>query len=166
SRSCIGADEDVDTNSCSPADGLMVGNPILPPTAEKYQPETDYAEASPGGLSFSRNYRSNRGLDTTRAAGPLGKTWTHNHSLSLAVVTSSTSGTSTATLTTPEGYTRTFTQANATAPWVAVQNADTLIFTPGANAPWTYRRADDDSTARFDSSGRLLSLTRPMRVGT
>ncbi|MBU1361903.1 MAG: hypothetical protein KJ901_24505 [Gammaproteobacteria bacterium] len=76
----------------------MVGNPILPPTAEKYQPETDYTDASPGGLSFSRIYRSNRGLDPARASGPLSKTWTNNHSLALTVFTSSTSGTSTATL--------------------------------------------------------------------
>ncbi|MBU1359181.1 MAG: hypothetical protein KJ901_10585, partial [Gammaproteobacteria bacterium] len=65
--------------------GASVGNPILPPTAEKYQPETDYIDAAPGGLNFSRTYRSNRGLDTTRASGPLGKTWTHNHSFALTV---------------------------------------------------------------------------------
>ena len=145
------------------ADGLMVGNPILPATAEKYQHEVDYADAGPGGLSFARTYRSNRGLDTARAsvrsARP-GPTTTAPRSPSPRPPRPPRRRHPPPPITDPEGYTRVFTQANASSPWVAVQSPDTLTFTAGQPAPWTYRRAEDDSTSRFDTAGKLLSTTQ------
>ena len=38
--------------------GMSFGNPILPATAEKLLSKTDFSDASPHGLDFSRSYRT------------------------------------------------------------------------------------------------------------
>jgi YD repeat-containing protein len=134
--------------------GLSVGNPILPATAEKFQSETDFADAGPAPLSFGRYYRSTWGADTSRPAGVLGAAWTHTHGASLrATPAVNPVG---VTITSAEGYVRTFTLPAGASAWSATNSADSLTWTPVA---WIYRRADDDSTSHFDATGKLLSRT-------
>lgn len=62
-------------NMCKIPEGLVQGQPILPATAEKYRSETDWSDAGPGALFFTRTYRSNWAGDSTRASNPLGQVW-------------------------------------------------------------------------------------------
>jgi len=135
--------------SC-PRDGEAAGNPILPATAEKFRAEIDYEDFGPAALNFGRTYRSTWGADTSRAAGPMGKAWAHNHGATLR-----STGTS-VTLTSAEGYVRSFARSSISAPWTAIDSADTLS---QAGTTWVYGRTEDDSTLRFDAAGKLLSIT-------
>jgi RHS repeat-associated protein len=131
--------------------GAQLPNPILPATAEKFRSEVDLVEAGPAPLSFGRTYRSAWGADASRNVAPMGKAWTHSHAASLKAATGA------AVVSSAEGYLRTFTQTSASSPWSATNSADQLV--TEADGTWTYRRADDDSTLRFDSAGRLISTT-------
>src|SRR6476661_2694917 len=134
--------------------GLSAGNPILPATGEKFQSETDFTDSGAAPLSFGRFYRSIWGADASRVAGTLGPAWVHSHSASLHAVPSTNP--TAVTITSAEGYARTFTLPAGASSWSAVDSADSLTRTPDG---WTYRRAVDDSTSRFDVSGMLLSHT-------
>ena len=61
------------------ADGEAAFNPILPATAEVVRAETDLAEPGAAGLSFTRIYRSNWGLESGGSSRAMGRAWTHNH---------------------------------------------------------------------------------------
>ena len=105
---------------------------------------------------MERTYRSNWGGDASRPVGPLGKTWTHNHSTSLKVtVRDAAAAPQAVAITTPEGYLRTFFKQAQASGWTATNGADTLT----GNGPWTYHRAEDDVTQAFDTNGRLLTQT-------
>ncbi|MBU2411008.1 MAG: hypothetical protein KKC79_20450, partial [Gammaproteobacteria bacterium] len=136
------------------ADGIQVGNPIIPASGEKYLREVDYVESGPGPLSFARIYRSSRSFGSGLPTGALGGPWTHNHELTLKAVGLSYPAPY-VVITDPEGSARTFKQTSYGAnTWTGTFTPDTLRADAGL---WTYRRADDDSTFRFDGSGRLLS---------
>ena len=142
----------VEPLSCM-ADGLLVGNPILPATAEKYQHETRLRRCRPRGLELRAHLPQQprpRCCQSDRSArqdlDPQPRYIARG--LHVPHVPSSSFHRH---VTDPEGYTRIFTQANASSPWVALQSPDTLTFTAGQPAPWTYRRAEDDSTSRFDT---------------
>ncbi|MDQ0568350.1 RHS repeat-associated protein [Variovorax paradoxus] len=134
-----------------PPDGVLNGAPILPATAEKYRTETDWSDAGPDALSFTRTYRSSWASDLTRASNPLGQVWWHNFSAKLVAVPSTAP--SVVAITTGEGYVRTFGKSVGATFWSASNGADTLAQL--SSGSWTYHRVDDDATLSFDASGKL-----------
>ena len=134
--------------------GLSAGNPILPATGEKFQSETDFTDSGAAPLSFGRFYRSIWGADASRVGGTLGRAWVHSHGASLHA--SPGSNPTAVTITSAEGYARTFMLPAGASSWSAIDSADSLTRTLDG---WIYRRAEDDSTSRFDAAGTLLSHT-------
>lgn len=132
-----------------PVSGVSTSNPILPATAEKHRSETDFADGSFAGLTFSRIYRSSWGSDNSRVAGSLGKAWSHNHITVLSA--SPTTNPNSVWITSAEGYLRTFFNASGTATWTATNSADLL--NQNGDGTWTYRRADDDAVLSFTADG-------------
>jgi YD repeat-containing protein len=131
--------------------GGLEGNPISPSTAEKYRSETDWSDAGPGALSFTRTYRSNWASDSSRVSNPLGRVWSHNFSTKL--VGTPTMAPLGVAITTGEGYVRTFGKTAGATTWNANNSADTLVQL--SSGTWSYHRADDDTTFSFDGSGKL-----------
>ncbi|WP_185545914.1 RHS repeat-associated core domain-containing protein [Variovorax sp. KBW07] len=145
--------------SCKKIDGAAPGNPILPATAEKYQSDIDFADNGSLPLSFRRIYRSTWGTDASRAAGALGKAWTHNHATVLTAAP--TVNPIAVTITSPEGYLRTFTKAIGSNVWAAANSVDQLA--QAGDGAWIYRSADDDTTLNFTADGKLR--TKVLRNG-
>ncbi len=135
--------------------GALVGNPILPATAEKYRAEEDLADNGPSPLHFGRYYKSSRANDASRSVNPIGAGWSHNHAFSLKA-TPAIAPTS-IVVTSPEGYARKFAKAAGATAWSTVGSADRM--SDGANGTWRYLRASDDATFTFDATGKLLAQT-------
>ena len=133
--------------------GALVGNPILPATAEKYRAEEDFADSGPSPLSFGRYYRSSWANDASRTSIGLGAGWTHNHAFALKALPA-LAPTSIA-VTSPEGYMRKFTRPAGATVWTATNSADRMSMS--ADGAWVYVRADDDATLTFDAAGNLLT---------
>ncbi|MEY4426662.1 MAG: hypothetical protein RL535_960, partial [Pseudomonadota bacterium] len=100
----------------APESGKLTKNPILPATGEKIKLQTDFTDAAPHGLDFSRTYRTAWG-DVTPASG-MGSHW--NHRFGMQLVSIGTTGLS-KTLQMPDGSQRRFTRTATTSAWV---NAD------------------------------------------
>ncbi|WP_162578390.1 RHS repeat-associated core domain-containing protein [Variovorax sp. PBS-H4] len=130
--------------------GLFSGNPILPATAEKYRSETDWSDSGPAPLSVQRIYRSNWASYSAKPDIGLGAAWAHNHGVRL-MATPALAPTAVA-IAMPDGSRRSFAKPAGASFWVANDNADSLEQSPDA---WTYRRADDNTTWVFDSTGKL-----------
>ncbi|NPC59189.1 RHS repeat-associated core domain-containing protein [Caenimonas soli] len=122
------------------------GNPILPATGEKEQIESDWADASPHGLSFTRHYRSYSMLQ----AG-LGPRWSHNYAAGL------TGGDLEAIVDLPGGDKALFRRGSNTSAWVEDSRRDSLADTVGGKI---YTRAADESRWQFDAAGKLISVTQ------
>lgn len=146
-----------DDNMCKA--GALVGNPILPATAEKYRAEEDLADSGPSPLNFGRYYRSSWANDASRAAIGLGAGWTHNHAFGLKA--SPALAPTSIAVNSPEGYVRKFVRPAGATNWTAIGSADRM--SAGVNGTWVYMRADDDATLTFDAVGNLL--TRATRNG-
>ncbi|MCL2658737.1 MAG: DUF6531 domain-containing protein [Betaproteobacteria bacterium] len=143
--------------SCTPEDGLAIGNPILPATGEKRQTEADYVDPGAGGLAFIRTYRSTWGNSNALVRDPssLGQAWSHNHLTRLDL--SGIETLQSAILTTGEGYLRYFMRTASGAAWQPVSGTDTLAQNP--DGTWTYRNTEDDSTLSFSAERQLLAHT-------
>lgn len=141
-------------NMCENTAGAQTPNPILPSTGEKYRTETDLQDSGPGGLTFTRSYRSLRSPGFTSFPVGLGWMWMHNHSATLKA--SPETSPTTASVISAEGYIRTFSLASGSTVWAAADSPDTLA--RAGNGNWTYHRAEDDSTASFSPEGQLKSM--------
>jgi RHS repeat-associated protein len=137
-------------------DGALIGNPILPATAEKYQTEVDVTATGPTSLPFVRFYRSSRASEGSAVftVSDLSSDWSHNHAARLMRSGSEAMGV--VTLATGEGGARYFTKSATAAAWKSTNSTDTLTEAP--NGTWVYRKADDDSTSSFDVEGKLRSV--------
>ncbi len=144
-----------DSASASDAAGESEGNPIFPATAEKVRFETDYEDNGPSALSFRRIYRSNWGLDTTRALTPMGQAWMHNQTFVLEANVPNASGL--VRISDAEGQ-RYFSQVAGSSSWVPVNGADSLV--QNSNGTWTYERKPEGTTFSFTAAGRLQTQIR------
>ena len=140
-----------DDNMCKA--GALVGNPILPATAEKYRAEEDFADSGPSPLNFGRYYRSSWANDASRTSIGLGAGWTHNHAFGLKA--SPALAPTSIAVTSPEGYVRKFVRPAGTTIWTAIGSADRM--STGVDGTWVYMRADDDATLTFNAAGNLLT---------
>nr|HMS05189.1 DUF6531 domain-containing protein [Burkholderiaceae bacterium] len=147
-------------NQCTRDDaddpGRLEGNPIAPGTGEKRQSESDYADAAPHGLSFTRGYSSAGAVDSGFGPG-----WSHR--FAATVIPAAAPG---ATEPFPQwrevrigaDASVRFSRADAASAWAALASADRLTLAP--DGAWRYTRASDDSTYAIGSlSGQLLSIT-------
>ncbi|WP_398497957.1 RHS repeat-associated core domain-containing protein [Variovorax sp.] len=145
-------EKDMDPQSCK-ADGAIVGQPILPSTAEKYRDENDWTDSGPAPLSFSRIYRSSWGLAASRSETNLGKVWSHSHDWRLQQ-----SGLL-VTISSPAGYEKQFMKGPSGGAWRPLNGFDTL--SEDATS-WVWRNSDEDliySFRRVDS--KVESITAP-----
>jgi len=145
----------IDLGSDSAAAGESVGNPILPATAEKFRFEMDYEDGGPSALSFGRVYRSNWGLDTTRASTPMGQAWMHNHAMVLEAHVPNTSGL--VRISSVDGQ-RYFSQVVGSGNWVPVNGVDSLV--QNGDGTWTYERKPEGTTFSFTAAGLLQTQVR------
>ena len=123
--------EKVEVDMCTAApDGLIVGNPILPGTREKYRFEEDLVDGGTAPLSFARIYRSAWGLDAARAPTGLGPAWTHSHDMTLRM--SSPFSPTGATVTDPEGTAHEFTDVERVGHAYVYDEQSTLMGEYGA----------------------------------
>lgn len=124
------------------------GNPIQPATGEKQQDEVDWVDGSPHALTVSRHYRS-QGTAPAR----IGANWSHNWTANLFI------SDGTAKVTLGNGQVAIF-HGEGDREWKAspANRADRFIGHPSG---WTYVRASDESSWRFERNGllRLLSIT-------
>ncbi|OUM04315.1 RHS repeat-associated core domain-containing protein [Variovorax sp. JS1663] len=141
---------------------MFSGNPILPATAEKYRSEIDWTDSGPSPLNLQRTYRSNRASHVAQTDPGLGAVWTHNHGARLSA-TPALVPTEVA-IAMPDGSRRTFAKPAGASVWIANDHADRLEQGPGDT--WTYRRADDDTSWTFDSTGRLQAKFQRNGWGT
>ena len=136
--------------------GAKSPNPILPATAEKYRFETDIDTGGPDPIVFSRIYRSGWRFDSLRDAGPLGKTWSHNHSA--AIFAFPKASPNFVYIVAPDGFLRNFEKDAASSTWISTNSADSLVLDRDSN--WIYRRSEDDAKYKFNKLGVLQSSTK------
>lgn len=129
--------------------------PIIPSTGEKYRSEDDFIDRGPAPLNFSRVYRSEWGMDTSRPNGVLGKAWAHGHAWSLGTTAAPTFAA--VSIVNPEGVVRSFFRTIGSTTWTALDGAGTLM--QNSDGSWVYRKADDDATLNFTSDGKLGIFT-------
>ena len=67
----------LEPNSCKRQDGLLEGQPVVPATGEKYRSETDWSDAGPSPLTFTRTYRSGWAADARHLPSGMGVVWSH-----------------------------------------------------------------------------------------
>ncbi|MEO6291124.1 MAG: DUF6531 domain-containing protein, partial [Burkholderiaceae bacterium] len=138
----------ISTNSCPAPAGFSVGNPILPATAEKLLTKTDFTDASPHGLDFTRTYRTKWG-DVLPSAG-MGSTWSHRFAVQLTGTGNSK------TIQQADGSQSRFTRSSSAAAWVNTDGTDSLLETVSGAL---YTSAQDDSKLQFNAAGKLVSQT-------
>jgi YD repeat-containing protein len=139
-------------------------NPVLPGSGVKLLSSTDYTGAGAHPLQFSRSYRSRWArAELTASMGGIanstGRTgWLHSYERQIADVPFAPTALRRAIRA--DGSVNTFTataNAQGVIQWQAEAGVrDTL--TPTA-AGWDYKVFADDSVERYDSQGRLLSIT-------
>ena len=138
--------------------GMSFGNPILPATAEKLLSKTDFSDASPHGLDFSRNYRTKWG-DVLPKAG-MGDYWNHRFAVQLTGATSNPASSNSRAIQHADGSQSRFTRTSSTAAWVNTDGNDTLVETTVGTVTTTlYTRAADDSKLQFNAAGKLITQT-------
>lgn len=114
------------------------GNPISVATGNKFQHETDYVAASPGGIEFARSYNSSSGL------------WLHSYADHLRM-----DGTYDITLVTSGGR-ESYFKDNGTALVKNDTERGNLIRTTSGFAYTT----DDNQRYSFDTTGQLTGIVR------
>jgi RHS repeat-associated protein len=139
-----------DDSGAGAADGMSTPNPIIPATGEKLKTEQDFVDNAAHSLNWTREYRSSY----TAELGSLG-VWQHNH---YAKSSTGASNSTMAAIILSGGRIRTFERSILGAPWVASNSADKLVSL--TNGELAYTSATDDSTRRFDATGKLLSTTQ------
>jgi YD repeat-containing protein len=139
-------------------------NPVLPGSGGKLLSSTDYTGAGAHPLQFSRTYRSRWARAEVNAAmggiansvGRIG--WLHSYERQIADVPFAPTALRRAIR--PDGSVNTFTatpNAQGVIQWQAEPGVrDSLL--PTASG-WDYKVFADDSVERYDSQGRLLSIT-------
>lgn len=127
----------------------------MPAMAAKVRTETDWASTKPSGLHFKRHYLSTWGLSDSSHFSTLGKAWRHNHDIELSQRATSTG--TTVHILTGEGYVRSFTRPTGASAWAPEGHNDSLSL--NVSGQWTYRRAEQDDTLVFNTTGKLLSNT-------
>lgn len=134
--------------------GSLVGQPILPASAEKYRSETDWIDKAPAALQFSRTYRSNWGRNGERQWGNLGDSWTHNHAWKIHPESDFNPGAM--VIDSPEGYQKVFVKGSMEGGWRTAYSNDSLS---DDGTVWIWRRAENETTYSFDrGNGRLKSI--------
>ncbi|WP_307592892.1 RHS repeat-associated core domain-containing protein [Variovorax paradoxus] len=136
--------------------GVQTPNPILPASADKFRFEPDFTSTGPSPLSFARIYRSTWGADASRATGPLGKAWTHNHAIALSAFPAVSP--MRASIVDAQGHQRVFSNPTGDSNWTPTNSADTL--SRRSDGTWVYRRADDDVTLNFTADGSPQTQTQ------
>jgi len=133
------------------------GNPCNLATGDKFQQEIDYAGSGPFPLRFVRSYNS-APVAGGATPSPLGPRWTHNYHRGLAIfdpaIPPDPSFVPTATLFYGDGKSVTFQRDGDV--WLAPPDVVGTLTRDGTD--WLFT-ADDDRVDRFDSSGRLTSVT-------
>jgi YD repeat-containing protein len=142
-----------DSNACE------AGNPTEPGLGVKSETHTDYAGAGAHALSLVRSYRS----QIHRAANFDGAArWQHNYDMALEIKLQPYGDVMGIIARRAKGSALMYSQV-APATWRAqVPTKDVLSEQRDAgNAPlgFTYKVFEDDSTERYDATGRLLSIT-------
>jgi YD repeat-containing protein len=156
-KSCI---EDVTPpNMCKAGEsaGGMSSRPILPATGEKIKLQTDFTDAAPHPLDFTRTYRTAWG-DVTPASG-MGANWNHRFGMQLTNVGGAAASATTLskTLQLPDGSQRRFTRTATTSAWVNTDGTDQLV----ENATGTlYTSAQNDDIWQFNALGKPVTLTQ------
>jgi YD repeat-containing protein len=136
--------------------GVLTKNPILPATGEKIKLQTDFTDAAPHSLDFTRTYRTAWG-DVNPASG-MGTNW--NHRFGMQLVTGSDANRK--TLQMPDGSQRRFTRTGTTLPWVNTDGTDQLVetLTSGVVTNFTYTSAQNDDVWQFNALGKPVTLTQ------
>lgn len=144
--------------TCQKADGLGVGNPIIPATGDKVQTETDHLGPEAHPLHWIRTYHSLWAQGSAPPPSGLGTAWRHNHAIALGTRTDTATGATQARITLGDGTVRRFSRPAGASTWTPENSADSLSGGTGDPASgYLWRRADDDSAWTFDGSGRLLN---------
>ena len=142
--------------TCSAA-GNNTPHPILLGTGEKYLQEDDFIDSEKHPLSFQRNYLHRRSDNFSQMGGG----WTHNYMDRLEYQPSkATSPTDPAadeqvTVHMGDGGTHWFIFMNGV--WTSKNSADTLVQN---SQGWLLQSDKDDITRQFDTTGKVLKLTR------
>lgn len=140
-------------------DGMCTSKPLFPATGEEALDETDYAGQGADALTLVRSFRSSRvvGAMTGSATAGFGSAWSHNHSVALKKNGTPGSAGSTAKIVFGDGSARVFNWQVGSSSWLADSSADALT----ANTTGLlYTRQEDNSSWQFDTTGRLLAVTR------
>ncbi|MEO8388968.1 DUF6531 domain-containing protein [Polaromonas sp.] len=142
---------------CTPQDGALAGNPIIPVTGEKLHVEYDYHSSSAQPLNFARTFRAGWGADGYRTRSALGTTWRHNYEPQLAY-TDGGGGASqdSLLLSFGDGSVRSFSRYRGSGIWTSDNDADRLT---KIGSDYSYVSSDDDSTWLFNAAGKLLTHT-------
>lgn len=140
-------------NMCMAQDGIIVGNPIIPATAEKIQLESDFQGVGVDALSFVRNWLSGRTRIGFRPpiSNVMGVGWLHNHMAKVSFVANE------AQVHLPDGNSRTFSKS-AQGQWQAAGHPQLkLNLAPDGTAVLTDSRAN--TRLDFDAAGRMVAQT-------
>ena len=140
----------------SESTGGLTKHPILPATGEKIKLQSDFTDAAPHSLDFTRTYRTAWG-DVTPASG-MGTHW--NHRFGMQLVSNGTAGGTTGlskTLQLPDGSQRRFTRTAATLPWVNTDGTDQLVEN---SAGHLFTSAQNDESWQFNTVGKPTTLTQ------
>ena len=142
-------------NMCEAAKpvGGFVANPILPATGEKIKLQSDFTDAAPHGLDFSRTYRTAWG-DVAPASG-MGSNWNHRFGMQLTVTGGATALSKTLQL--PDGSQRRFTRTAATLPWVNTDGTDQLAENAAGHL---FTSAQNDDKWQLNALGKPVTLTQ------
>ena len=170
---CSTPPTDIFPQTCTPADGLLVGHPILPSSGEKLLQEEDYAGSQPAALDFERRWLSSWALaagvqanDATTTnttiirpapSQTLGAGWSHNH---IGTISPAGQALATAPLITvhlPEGNSRTFSK-NAAGAWQAAGHPELQLIL-AANGAATLSDSRANIRLDFDAAGRMIAHT-------
>ncbi len=130
----------------------LTPNPILPATGEKIKLQSDFTDAAPHGLDFSRTYRTAWG-DIAPNSG-MGSNWNHRFGMQLVTTPSNLS----AIVQMPDGSQKRFSRSATTAPWVEANSADQLTgnMTTSASSNYSYTNTQTDEVWVFSNSGSTL----------
>jgi RHS repeat-associated protein len=129
--------------------GAQVGNPILPATGEKLQTQTDFSDAAPHSLDFTRYYRT-KWADITPAAG-MGSNWNHRFAIQL------TGAGNAKAIQLADGSQRRFTRSVSSSPWVNTDGTDTLVESASGTM---YTSGQNDDKWQFNPAGKLVTMTQ------
>ncbi|MEP7182350.1 MAG: RHS repeat-associated core domain-containing protein [Betaproteobacteria bacterium] len=143
---------------CEKYGSCSIGNPVYPDSGRKIQPETDI-DLPATGQRFERLYDSSKNAEWLRSA-TMGVGWRHSYDRSLAVVEFGSTVSIRRYASTPHPQLHYSSDGTTFASDADIKDVVAQVVDAGGQrVGWSYYEAATENVERYDTNGRLLSIT-------